>query len=262
MYRSRPVTPEDARTEKRQRVFMDLTQPSPHRWPVVTDTAYPDARMHPQVRDYRGDVVDLTTPPHPRVEMLNPRPEVIRVSSSDARYVLASPGQTDVVGRAEGRTQPYPGYQHTDDGRERYCAQPAPGYDPLQPSLIQSPREARPAPVHQPVHDDVRRVHGPPHDYQSSQPVAPLRSPMYYQQADPGQYRLAYPNQTAQARLRYAPVHGAPAPVQQMPREERAKTNVQYMPIPRYAPAPANTTRGSQEQSDNRAYSVGQYYTG
>ncbi|KAL1587080.1 hypothetical protein WHR41_04001 [Cladosporium halotolerans] len=241
-YHSRPATPERARLGVQPQHFVDLTQDSPQEPPAFNGgRRFRDQGTGVVPREYKdADMIDLTSPRRAHTGQPMAQPQAIRVvSSGDVAYREVQP--------ADPHAYPIPVERfrqswHGEDHSPRYRQTEAPEYDPRQPLL------------------DEARSHRP----QAASPAQPGR-------CQPVHYPAYYPDQQQQPEVRYVrrvaeqdyyapplsapaaqfrpapplPVHGAPAPVQQMPRElAYPARSVEYIPVngapayPRYAVPP------------------------
>jgi hypothetical protein len=257
-YQARPMTPDRQRNGYPQRVFVDLSAPTP---PRENGAVYP----FPPVRDYRGDVIDLITPPRPRVEVPGSAPSYRVAPEGNSRYDYV-PQYCQVQSNAfDGRPQQHGISQHAAQipGRRSphqvFMAPPL-GLLPLQEE--QQVQQARPAPgmyatPAQPVYQTIYEEHmvpaHTPQQYDHRFPANPAIT--HSQHAEPMYPRPVYLDEAARTRPPPLPVHGAPAPVQQMPRAPMFRPSYHAISTPQYeAVAAANI----QQESRNRAFSVGQ----
>jgi hypothetical protein len=237
-YQSQPTTPQAARPMQRQHHYVDLTQDSPgYAQPQheIQHHQYDRRQPFPQAR--HGDVIDLTSPRRPYGERHVAQPEVIRViSSGDGRYVQApvdhdgyARAQASMPGAWPAEAAPLHGRYHDANAAE---------YDPNRP-LIQirehgayntapSSRYGSPAQPGWPQREQVSSEHL----HRPGQPMVQYTYPV----------AAPYPAPGVQSRSVPVPVHGAPAPVQQMPRELAQSRRT---PTARYDLAAADPNRQS-----------------
>lgn len=240
-YHSQPTTPQAARSTQRHHYHVDLTQDSPgYAQPLHEGPHRQHERRHPfPYAPHGGDVIDLASSPRrPYDERHMAQPEVIRViSSGDGRYVQAPVDQPHGYARVpEGGSHAWPAEAPHQHGR--YYDANAAEYDPNRPLLdvheraayntAPSSRYASPA---QSGWRQREQVH-PEHAHRPDQPMVQYTYPV------PGTYPVPAP--AATSRSAPLPVHGAPAPVQQMPRE---MAQSRHAPNARYDLAAADLQR-------------------
>ena len=230
-YHSQPTTPQAARPIQRHHHYVDLTQDSPgYAQPLheVPHRQYDRRQPFPQAQ-YGGDVIDLTSSPRrPYDERHIAQPEVIRViSSGDGRYVQAPVDLHSYARLPEGVPHAWPAEaQHS---RARHYDANAVEYDPNRPLIDVRERAAHnTAPSSRygsPTQSSWRQREQIPSEH-VHHPVQPM---VQYTYPAPGAYPA--PASVAPSRSFPQPVHGAPAPVQQMPRElaqSRHAPNARY----------------------------------
>ena len=236
VYAHRPVTPEPSRSDKRRRV-----ECSPgHMRPGLVGGPYRPAHYQSDtdsivapMRPIVGEIVDLTTPERP---VRSARPSPLRAAHAapsvyDDQSTPAHAGRNHDETPLQGQT-----YMHATTGlrplpaSEHYLPQVDPEpYDPTQPLMqvsqderVQGVRPVRrefdPAPLA--AYPVVERRYYQPTPYEGSYPsqnrqplimAAPYQQVMYQPPA-PATRFVQVPTPIPQ------PVHGAPAPVQQVPR--------------------------------------------
>jgi hypothetical protein len=230
-YHSQPTTPQAARPTQRQHHYVDLTQDSPgHAQPIyeVPHRQY-DRRQPFQQVQHGGDIVDLTSSPRRAYgERRIAQPEVIRViSNGDGRYVQAPIDQQNYARVPEGAPHAWPA--EAPHPHARYHDANAVEYDPNRPLLDVRERAAHnTAPSSRygsPAQSGWRQREQIPSEH-AHHPVQPM---VQYTYPVPGAWPAPAP--VAQSRAVPQPVHGAPAPVQQMPRE---LAQSRHTPIARY----------------------------
>ncbi|KAM0723034.1 hypothetical protein Q7P37_001233 [Cladosporium fusiforme] len=213
-YHPRPATPPNVR-------MVDLTLDSPRYPPLSNRAPHPqDYRNQPVARGfYHGETVDLTSPRRGYVEQPPAQPEVIRVvSGADGRYYAPAP-PAHYGNPPPPERVPYRVHAEERSVRGRYSEPTAPEYDPNRPLLDDRVafRTAAPSRYASPAQLDRRPLgHASPYRaQQAEQPQVMYHEPAFH--SDRREH--ANPIRLAHARTVPAPVHGAPAPVQQMPRE-------------------------------------------
>lgn len=216
-YRSQPTTPQAARPAQRHSHYVDLTQDSPgyaqplHEHP---HRQYEARQPIPQAHHGR-EIVDLTSSPRRLYDERHmAQPEVIRVvSTGDGRYVQAPVDHSSYVRAPDGMPHAWPAGAPQSHGR--YYDATAAEYDPNRPLLDVHDRGAyNTAPSSRyasPVQPGWRQREQIPveHAHRPDQPTVQYAYPT----------AVTYPAPVPQSRSIPVPVHGAPAPVQQMPRE-------------------------------------------
>jgi hypothetical protein len=238
-YQSQPTTPQAARPMQHQHHYVDLTQDSPGHAPLqheIPHHQYERRQTFPQAH-HRGDVIDLTSPRRPHDERPVAQPQVIRViSSGDGRYVQA-PVDHDGYARAQASM---PGAWPVEAAplHGRYYDANAAEYNPNRPLIevrergvyntAPSSRYASPA---QPGWPQAQREQIPSEHLHRPGPEQPM---VQYT------YPAAAPYPAPVSRSVPVPVHGAPAPVQQMPRELAQQ---RHTPTTRYDLAAADPNR-------------------
>jgi hypothetical protein len=233
VYHSQPNTPKPAPLPQRHNHPIDLTQDSPgYVQPQHGLPHHQHDRRHPFPSVPHGtNVVDLTSPPRRPYERGVVGPEIIHViSSGDGRYVQApvdqqiytrAPGPLSHVRPAEG---PRP--------QGRYYDPNAVEYDPNRVLLanghITAPTSRYGSPA-QPAwrqHEQIPSEHARHPDQLMVQYTYPVTAP----------FAATVP----QMRSVPVPIHGAPAPVQQMPRD---LARPHHTPTSRYDLAAADPQR-------------------
>lgn len=220
VYRSRPATPPNARPVNLSRMD-DGTLNSPGYAQAYNEAPRTqDYRGQPSTRGfYHGEVVDLISPRRVYVEQPAPQPEVVRViAGGDGSYYVPAP----LTQHDHTLPSPRPLHPRVIEERNvhgRHSEPTVPEYDPNRPLLDDRAgyKTASSSRYASPVQADRRPV----------EPTSPYRAQpaehpqvMYHGPATGMAHPVqAYPMSMAQTRSVPAPIHGAPAPVQQMPRE-------------------------------------------
>lgn len=202
-YYSRPVTPLTERQENQGRHLIDLTQDSPGYAQPFTGAR----RYHPVPRShYAGEIVDLTSPRRQYADQPAKQPQVIRVVSGEDRRHFAS--------------IPVDSYGYPNEPRRTPKQEPGVHeYDPTRPLLDGHGGHNTEAPAHysSPTQRTYHQGERAPIYRVTNTEKPPV---MYTVNAAGSDYHSTYyPRPEPQSRGAPAPVHGAPAPVQQMVRE-------------------------------------------
>jgi hypothetical protein len=254
-HRSLPSTPQAVRPIQHQHHVVDLTQGSP-------GYAYPIREISRQEFDRRQtfrpayhdqEIVDLTSPHGQYNERPMAQPEVIRVIPvRDGRY---APAPVDQYGYARAPEVPSQTWRVDDSNlRGAHHDSRAAEYDPNRPifdardrgvyNAAPSPRSGSPTQLYR------QQVTQPPSTraYDQSQPMV--------QYTYPPTHGTAHPVPMFQSRSVPMPVHGAPAPVQQMPRELGPAPKPRHIPNSRIEPI---TLDGAGEPPGYPVYTAPQY---
>lgn len=251
-YHSQPTTPQAARPTQRHNHYVDLTQDSPGHAQPQPDFSHRqhDHRQPFPPPGYPGEVVDLTSSParRPYGERHMVQPEVMRViPSGDGRYVQAPVDQHSYIRAPEGFPHAWPAEAPHPHGR--YHDPNAAEYDPNRPLLEVRERgvynTAPSSRYGSPTQPGWRQREQIPseHAHRPDQPMVQYTYPV----------AAPYSAPVAHSRPVPVPVHGAPAPVQQMPRE---LAQTRRTPTARYDLAAADP----QRQPVYAAPQHGQYY--
>lgn len=216
-YHFQPITPQATRPTQQQNYYVDLTQDSPgHAQPLHHYSHRQYETRQPDRQALHGrEIVDLTSSPRRLYDErhMAQRQVIHVVPSGDVRYVQAPVDHSNYARAPE--SVPYAWPAEVPHAHGRYYDANAAEYDPNRPLL------------------DVRET-GPYHTAPSSRYASPAQ-PLWRQREQipvdhahrPEQRTVQYgypaavahPAPVPQSRSIPVPVHGAPAPVQQMPRE-------------------------------------------
>jgi len=232
-YHSLPSTPQAVRPMQPQHHVVDLTQDSPGYY-ALREIPRQDFDRREAFRPtyHNQEVVDLTSPRGQYNERPMAQPEVIRVIPvRDDRYAPAPVDQYGHTRVPENVSQAW----RVDDpyvrvkSREHHAAE----YDPDRPILDARDRgvyNAAPTPRFGSPTQPSRQQFAQPSSraYDQGQPMV--------QYTYPPSHGTAYPAPVPQSRSVPVPVHGAPAPVQQMPRELGPAPKPRHIPNSRRDP--------------------------
>jgi len=253
VYHSLPSTPQAVRTTQPQHRVVDLTHDSPgYAYPLreIPRQEY-DTRQPFRPAYHDQEVVDLTSPQGQYSERPQAQPEVIRVIPVRDDWYAPSPVDQNGYRRApEGLPQTWRIEDSNLRGHEPHAAE----YDPNRPIIdlrARGPYNAAPSPrFGSPTQFGRQQYEQLP----SNGAYGPGQHMVQY--TYPPTHGAAHPVPMTQSRSVPVPVHGAPAPVQQMPRELGPAPKARHIPNSRYNPI---TLDGPTDPPGHPVYAAPQY---
>lgn len=254
VYHSLPSTPQAARPTQPQHHVVDLTHDSPgyaYHLREISRQEY-DRRQPFRPAYHDQEVVDLTSPQVQYNERTQAQPEVIRVMP--VRDDWYAPAPVDQYGYRRAPESAPQTWRVEDSNLRGNLHEPhSAEYDPNRPIIDVRERGVYNS-AHSPRFGSPTQLSRQPYEQMPSNGAYGPGQMVQY--TYPPTHGTAHPAPIPQSRSIPVPVHGAPAPVQQMPRELGPAPKARHIPNSRYNPI---TLDGATEPPGHPVYAVPQY---
>ena len=254
-YHSLPSTPRAVRPTQPQHPVVDLTQDSPgYAYPLRDIPRQEHDRRQPYRPAYHDqEVVDLTSPHGQYNERPLPQPEVIRVIP--VRDDWYAPAPVDQYGCTRAPENPPQTRRVEDTNLRGSLHEPhAAEYDPNRPIIDVRERDVYNAAPSPRFGSPTQLGRQPYEQLPSNGAYGPGQHMVQY--TYPPTHGAAHPVPIPQSRSAPMPIHGAPAPVQQMPRELGPAPKARHIPNSRFNPI---TLDGAADPPGYSVYAAPQY---